>query len=114
MGFEHFRIELRGGHAAFRDADEAIRQVPTARPDADSVPLRGSAYFLIGGANHVIEVEIMDSPVRLSCRFTLCHPPSIDAVFLDLVRDLMGRLGMEATIRDDVRPEDVRPFSLVE
>src|SRR5439155_19559741 len=49
-----------------------------------------------------------------SCRFTLCHPPSVDSAFLGVVRELMFRLGMEAKICDDVRPEHSRSFSLAE
>jgi len=60
----------------------------------------------------VIEIELMDSPVRLSCRFTLCHPPSVDAAFLGLVREMMTRLGMEVKICEDVLPEHAPAFSL--
>jgi hypothetical protein len=61
---------------------------------------------------HLLEVELLDAPVRLSCRFTLCHPPSVDAAFLGFVRELMVNLGMEAKICDDVRPEHAQAFSL--
>jgi hypothetical protein len=57
---------------------------------------------------------LKDAPVRVSCRFTLCHPAAVDAAFLRLAHDLMGRLGMEADIFDYVRPEDARSFSLNE
>lgn len=114
MGFESFRVELNGGHASPREANEVIRRHPLARIDLHPVPLPGSTYYLIEDGQHVLEVECIDSPVRLSCRFTLCHPPSVDAAFLGLLRDLMTRLGMQATIRDDVRPEHARPFSLDE
>jgi len=114
MGFEAFRVELRGGKVQYREADEVVRQIPRARPDPDSLPMQGSTYYLIEDGQHVLEVEIMDSPMKLSCRFTLCHPPSVDPVFLGLLRELMVRLGMEAKICDDVRPEHARSFSLKE
>jgi hypothetical protein len=106
MGFEHFRVELRGGRAKYFEADETIRQLPYIKLDHDSIPLPGSTFYVMDDGAHVIELELMDSPIRLSCRFTLCHPPSVDSAFLDLVRELLGRLGMEAKICDDVRPED--------
>jgi hypothetical protein len=114
MGFEAFRVELRGGNATFREATEAVQGLPHARPDPDSIPMQGSEYQLIDDGRHVIEVEIMDAPVKLSCRFTLCHPPSVDAAFLRLVREWMVRLGMEAKICDDVPPEQARSFSIQE
>lgn len=114
MGFEAFRVELRGGRAKYGEADEAVQKLPHTKPDQHSVPMQGSTFYVIDDGQHAIELELMDSPVRLSCRFTLCHPPSVDSVFLGLVRELMIRLGMEAKICDDVRPEHSRSFSLHE
>jgi hypothetical protein len=111
MGFEAFRVELRGGSTSYGEAEEAIRKLPHSKPDQDSVPMQGSAFYVIDDGQHAIELELMDSPVRLSCRFTLCHPPSVDTAFLGLVRELMIRLGMEAKIGADVRPEHSHPFS---
>jgi hypothetical protein len=114
MGFEAFRVELRGGSAKHGEADEAVRELPHIKPDPDSVRLRGSTFYVMDDGRHAIEIELMDSPVRLSRRFALCHPPSVDAVFLGLIRDLMIRLGMEAKICDDVSPEHSHSFSVCE
>jgi hypothetical protein len=114
MGFEAFRVELRGGSANYREADEVVRKLPHIKPDPDSVRVEGSTLYVMDDGRHAIEIELMDSPVRLSCRFTLCHPPSVDAVFLGLIRELMTRLGMEAKICDDVSPEHSRAFSIRE
>jgi hypothetical protein len=114
MGFEHFRIELCGGRAGYRGADEAVRKLPCVKPDSHSVPIQRSTFYVIADGRHAIELKLMDSPVRLSCRFTLCHPASVDSAFLSLVQGLLLRLGMEARICDDVRPEDSRSFSLAE
>lgn len=112
MGFESFRVELRGGRANYPEAMEAIRKRPHVKLDPQSPPMKGSTFYVVDDGQHVIEVELKDAPVRVSCRFTLCHPPSVDSVFLDLLRELMLRLVMEAWICDDVRPEDAHPFSL--
>src|SRR5205807_4413129 len=114
MGFEAFRVELRGGRARWHEADEAIRNLPCVKPDQQSVPMQGSAFYVVDDGHHAIELELLDSPVRVSCRFTLCHPPSVDSAFLGLVRELMLRLGMQAKICDDVRPEHARSFALPE
>ena len=112
MGFETFRVELRAGKAKFGEADEAVRKLPNIKPDPDSLPSKGSTYYLFEDGRHAIELELMDAPVRLSCRFTLRHPPSVDAVFMGLVRDLMDRLGMEARICDDGPAEQSGPYSI--
>src|SRR5438874_5377165 len=114
MGFEAFRVELRGGRAQYHEADEAIRQLAHVNSDHHSVPMRGSTFYVMDDGWHAVELELMDSPVRVSCRFTLCHPPSVDSAFLGLVRELMLRLGMQARICDDVRPEHARSFALPE
>ena len=112
MGFESFRVELRGTMATLSQVTETVRQLPDTKPDPDSIASRGSTYYTVEDGYHVIEVEVADSPVRVSCRFTLCHPPSINAAFLDLVRELMTRLGMDAKICDDVRPEHAHGFPI--
>jgi hypothetical protein len=105
MGFESFRVELQGGSATHADADAAVRGLPHVRPDADAVRLPASTYYVLDDGRHVFEIEASDAPVAVSCRFTLCHPPSVDAAFVRLVGALAARLGMEVWIRDDVRPE---------
>jgi hypothetical protein len=114
MGFEAFRVELRGEQARWTDADKVIRNLPGVKLDQHSVPMQGSAFYVIDDGRHAIEVELLDSPVRISCRFTLCHPPSVDPAFLGLVRELMLRLGMQVKICDDVRPEHTRSFAFPE
>jgi hypothetical protein len=111
MGFESFRVELRGGRANHLEVDETVRGLPHVRLDPDAALMPGSTYYLRDDGQHVIEVELSDRPVRLSCRFTLCHPSSVDSPFLDFVRDLMVHLGMEVKICDDVRPEHSGFFS---
>jgi hypothetical protein len=110
MGFESFRVELRSGPATHAQVDESVRQLPNVKPDPESIRLPGSTYYTVEDEAHVIELEVADSPVRVSCRFTLCHPPSVDAAFLRLVRELMVRLGMEARICDDVPPQHAQGF----
>ena len=108
MGFEHFQVVLRGGRSKYGEADEAVRKLPHLKPDEHSVPIKGSTFYVMDDGRHAIELELMDAPVQLSCRFTLCHPPSVDLAFLGLLRELMLRLGMEVEICDDVHPAHSR------
>jgi len=114
MSFETFRVELQCGPATHAQVVGTIRRLPHARPDPDAIPSRGSAYFTVEDGLHVFEIEVADSPVRVSCRFTLCHPPSVDAAFLGLVRGLQARLGMAARVCDDVSPDRARYFAAAE
>ena len=101
MGFESFRVELRPRHATFAEADEAVRRLPHACLDEGALATRGSSYYTVEDGTHVLEVEVAPSPVRVSCRFTLCHPPSVDSAFLGLIRELMRRLDADAVVCDD-------------
>ncbi len=112
MGIEVFQVELSGGDATAEGVIKTLGGLASVVPDTDSMELRGSTYFLHRDGRHVIEMEITEAPMAISCRFTLCHPPSIDAAFLEWVRELMQRFGMRAKIRDDVTPEHAHPFSL--
>lgn len=115
MGFEVFLVELRGGPTSAAEAREAVQELPHIRPDRGSIPTKGSMYYVLDDGHHAIELQVVDFPVRISCRFTLCHPPSVDSVFLALVRRLMLRLGMAARLCEDVcSDEDARPFSVAE
>jgi hypothetical protein len=93
MGFESFRVELRGGQANYPEANEVVRKRLHVKLDQQSPPIKGSTFYVVDDGRHIIEVELKDAPVRVSCRFALCHPTSVDSVFLELVRDLMIRLG---------------------
>jgi hypothetical protein len=114
MGFESFRVELRGGRATHFEINETVREPPHVRLDPEAALMPGSTCYLRNDGRHAIELQLSDAPVRLSCRFTLCHPSSVDSVFLGFLRELMARLGMEVTICDDVRPEHSGSFSLRE
>jgi hypothetical protein len=114
MGFETFRVELRGGGKDYREANEVVQKLAHIRLDQDSSPMQGSTFYVFDDGRHAIELELKDAPVRLSCRFTLCHPPSVDSAFLNLLRELLRQLGMEATICDDVRPKEAHGFSVVQ
>jgi hypothetical protein len=114
MGFESFQVRLRGGWANYLEADETVRKLPHIKFDRESALMPGATYYLRDDGRHVIEIEVSGEPVRISCRFMLCHPPSVDSAFLGFVHDLMVRLGMEAEICDDVRPEHAHSFSLAD
>jgi hypothetical protein len=114
MGFEAFRVELGRTKAPFVEVDEAVRKLSCVTLDQDSISTKGSTFYVMDDGQHAIELEVIDAPVRVSCRFTLCHPPSVDLAFLGLVRELMLRLGMEVKVCDDVQSAHARSFSLAE
>ena len=57
MGFESFLVRLRGGSATFSQADDYVRRLPDAKPDADVSRTSGSTYYKVEDENHVIELR---------------------------------------------------------
>jgi hypothetical protein len=110
MGFESFGVTLEGGTATADEARNLIDSLEGVSRDEGFTT--GSTYFLQRGVGHAIEMQMMHKPVWVSCRFTLCHPPSVDSAFLALVRQLIEKLKMQVMIRDDVIPEHAEPYSL--
>lgn len=112
MGFESFRVELRGGSRTHLEVNQTISEFEQVTRDRDAVATPESVFFILNDGKHVIEIESIDAPVKISCRFTLCHPPAMDAFFLGFMRHLMTILDMEARICDDVPKEDSRFFPI--
>ncbi len=112
MGFESFGVELDGGTATPDELAQAISAIENVTIDEDSMLMPGASYFLYRDAQHAIEMELTRSPLRLSCRFTICHPPSVDSAFLEFIRCFLNEFGMRVRICDDVAPEDDHDFSL--
>lgn len=112
MGFESFRVELNGGSSTLLEAADAILALEHARRDDEAAFMPDQMCYLVRDTGYAIELELMDSPVTISCRFALCHPPSVDAALFELVRKLMIALNMQVTICEDVLPQHDHPFSL--
>ena len=70
-------------------------------PDTNAMKTSGSDYYIVDDGTHKIELEVTESRGRISCRFTLCHPPTIDAAFIGLIRELVERMDLRARICSD-------------
>jgi hypothetical protein len=64
---------------------------------------------------HVVEFEVLSArgraPARVSMRFTLCHPDSVDRVFLEIATNLMTRQSLSASICEDLPDGTPRDYS---
>ena len=105
MGLESYLLRLRGQNCtAQRVVEYSQRRFGILR-DHEQAPLsRAYSHFVFRDGLHVIEYEFLQESdsCEVSLRFALCHPPSIDRVFLAQVADLMTQFGMEATICEEL------------
>jgi hypothetical protein len=116
MGFESFQVELSRDGPDHRPLSQFVRKLPHAKPDESGIQSSKSDYVLVDDGDHKIEIEVTEEWGRISCRFTLCHPPSIEVAFVNLVRDLVERLNMKVRICADesgrwYSAEDLADFS---
>lgn len=113
MGFEVFRVELRGGAPVARVRD-AILALPGVAIDPDGGYLSGE-YFRLSDGRHVIELYLSDLPQHpLSVRFPLALPPTVDAAFLEVICHLVTQTGMRVRVLADVPMEFADGFSLAD
>lgn len=117
MGFESFRVELQSEDFSASDVNRTIQNLPHIHVDPNYPPnyplTKGSLCYRFDDGGHVIELEVTNYKI-ISCRFTLCHPTTIDDVFLALIRELMSQLKMTVRMCDGVLPEHIREFTLDE
>ncbi len=108
MGVEDFQTVLicDNDRHDFITIVEAIKSMPKASTDKKSKRLSEEEYFLVEDDDHLIEVEISDNKkkklVKVSCRFALCLPNSIDNIFCKFIREIGQQFKMIIKILDDV------------
>lgn len=112
MGFESFRVDLSGGDHEFENIRQNLGNLAHVEADKAMTGPHYSSCYIWSDGSHVIEIEVVKKPIRISCRFTLCHPTSIDSAFVKFTRLLMTKFDMNVTIGDDVEPSDSGPFGL--
>jgi hypothetical protein len=70
-------------------------------PFYQKIPLEYN--FEYSDTKHIIELQVSDylnNKRQLSCRFSLCHPPSIDKRFTEFVKSIAKDLVLEIRIRE--------------
>jgi hypothetical protein len=100
MGVESYLLRLTG-QKDVQAVGHYLTSVLGARPDSTQSPPSGSdQHFVIRDGRHVIECELARRGAfgQLSVRFAICHPTSVDDVFVNIIIYLIVQLQMTATI----------------
>lgn len=103
MGAEDFQVGLMSDALDIEHATaylETFDDISVIRKKTEEL------FFEYRKGGHVIEVELsrpkLRIATRISCRFSLCHPDSVDEVFADFVVDLAQGLSLPIEILEDV------------
>jgi hypothetical protein len=100
MGVESYLLRLTGQQDV-KAIGNYLTSALGAHPDStQSAPSGSDQHFVIRDGRHVIEFELAQRGRfgQLSVRFAICHPASLDDVFVSIVASLMAQLQMTATI----------------
>jgi hypothetical protein len=100
MGVESYLVRLTGQQNV-KTIGNYLLSVIGAQPDpTQSVPSGSDQHFVIRDGRHVIEFELAQRGRfgQLSVRFAICHPASVDDVFVSIITSLIAQLRMTATI----------------
>ena len=105
MGQECYLLRLHGKRSDAPEVAEYIQQRFGATPDPTQPPLSAAySHFVFRDGLHVIEYEFYQASdsCGVSMRFALCHPPSVDPIFLAQACDLVSHFGLDATICEEL------------
>jgi hypothetical protein len=107
MGAEDFLVRLESPLALSRVLD-TISRYPGTRAEPDVDRHASGPQFRVEDPDHIVELEVADRGglTTISVRFALCHPPTIDAVFVELVGVLAKDVDATIAIAESVEPDD--------
>ncbi len=105
MGVESFLVRLRGQQPDLQEIVVYSRRALGIVPDPEQQVLTSAySYYVFRDGKHVIEFEFFQAreSFDISIRFALCHPPSVDQIFIGHALALMRRFHLIATICEEL------------
>lgn len=101
MGVESYLSLVRRERLDVHIVKEFVTSTLGLSPDPRQYAITtNDSYYVFQDGRHVIEFELADRSeyVQVSVRFALCHPASVDEVFIDLTTAFIRKFDMTATI----------------
>ena len=107
MGVEDYRFRLTTTER-LDTVSAVLNGIPGVRPDPGAAQVATDAYFMYESDFHLIELEARQDAnrVTLSLRFSLCHPPSVDDVYVELILRLSELLNASFAFPDDINASE--------
>jgi hypothetical protein len=102
MGVEDFRVCLSGAPDESIPLIDHLLRMPGMSRDEEP-QLGDGCYLLFRDDAHLIELELRES--EISCRFALCHAPTVDSIFARLLRQIATPLRWKISILDRLPPD---------
>jgi hypothetical protein len=106
MGCEDFVVRLSSDFSPQHVAKVLLAN-KNIRHDMAFSSLPGETHFCYEDTEHFIELELACAGrTKVSLRFAVCHPTSIDGVVAALVVELASTLRADTLIAEDLEPDD--------
>ena len=107
MGAEAFQVMLWSA-VPMQNAEQVVGGRAGVHRHTVVNPMSDARYFLYEDSEHVVELLLRpdDEGSRISMRFALCHPDSIEETFARLVLDIATDLHADFAILDTVNDEE--------
>ncbi len=108
MGWEAFLVSISSDltHEVVADC---LLAIPGVRPQSGSDALPGYRQYVYEDPSHIIELETSSEAAqagtRISIRFALCQPASIDGIFAEFVADIAQKSKGAVMIAADAHGE---------
>jgi len=116
MGMESFLVRITGKGedcpAVLRFAESEVGLVTET---SQSLYAGSETYHSFRDGRHVIEFEFSPhgDSFQFSVRFALCHPSSVDHVFISVISKFLDRFHATVTICEDLPSGAIREFTKV-
>ena len=104
MGCESIQIISKVTDFSVKELCEYIQKCSNVSPVLLNTQMAPSEYnFIYSDTKHVIELQVTDYTSgipQLSCRFSLCHPHSIDKKFIEFTKSIANDLNLKIRIQE--------------
>ncbi len=115
MGVEDFQVVIKynGKNKEFNETIQFIKSCQNVFVDYDTKQISNEQYYIFDDSKHIIELEISQREaniIKISCRFAVCHPISIDNVFIELIIIIAKKLKSKIEILDETPNGDPYQF----
>ena len=115
MGLESYLLRLHGKDCDAQQIADYAQHCLGLVPDPEQYRLRDAySHYVFRDGQHVIEYELLQDhgSCDVTMRFALCHPSSVDTIFIQQASNLMKQFAMQATICEELPDNEPRTYTV--
>jgi len=115
MGVEDFQVSItyNGKSNEFNELNQYLKSYQNIIADYKTKQISNEHYYIFNDGKYIIEFEVSlreMNLIKISCRFAVCHPASIDSLFEKLIMAIAKKLKAKIEILDETPNGDPYQF----